>query len=354
LTHRFYNAFTKFFLLSAIAAAGIVFFRINEEPREKSGLSFVVPGGARFGGRDDYIVTEKTVVTNGMNAITVMLWVKGERRGGNLARGPVKLHFYSKLGFYLSAEGGGGSGYLAWDEEMDTRNELWQHLAASWRSPASGGDGKMKMYVDGMRQESVLFFDGGTNGTLANGNLRFFGRFNPSLGPFQGEAEDLRVYNHELTASEILMVYAGKGAAGVTNGMILWYPLRERKTETTAGNDGDVLLDCSGSGNHGKIMGAPVWAGKNYEWEKAARRKQIERTCALMEKSRKKCNERRKSLKKLFQGHSPDIERNRPRFMELNRQFDLIKAGELCNPLDILRGYIELETEIGLKILLPE
>lgn len=339
-----------------MAAAIIVFigfFGANNKAVKKTLPPPVAPGGLWFDGKNDYIVTEKTVVTSGMNAVTVMLWVKGERRGGNLVRGPVTLHFNSNFGFHLSANGGGAGGYLAWDKEMDPRSELWQHLAASWRSPASGGDGKMKLYIDGIRQENDLFFAGGTNGALAAGSLQFCGRFNPSIGPFQGEAEDIRVYDRELPASEIFAAYAGKEPGGGTNGMIVWYPLKERETETAEGNDGDVILDRSGKDNHGKIMGAPVWVGKNYEWEKAARQRQIEKTCALMEKSKIKCNERRRNLEKLFEVNSPDIERSRRRFDELNRQFDSIKTNEFCNPLEVLRGYTGLETEIGLETMFP-
>jgi len=323
----------------ALAAALLVI-----PPRSESAL--------QFDGKNDSVSIERSAILQGANAVTLMMRVRGACKPGNLVASPVILHFIPTLGFYLRDDNGGNSDYLAWDTDISSSDD-WRHIAAVWSNPKVG-DGKMKLYVDGVRQDGELAYAGGTNGVLAGGSLRLAGVFNCNIGAFQGELEDVRIYRRELTANEIFAVYAGEGADGVTNSLALWYPLRDGQEELK--NEGNVymLQDKSGHDNHGKIMGAPVW--KNSGDDKAAqrRREQVKAACDQSIRMKADCEAKQKSLAKWFAEHPGGDKKWRARFEALNGKFDAINKNEKCWTLDVWRGYDDLQTEIGLEELFCE
>lgn len=307
----------------------------------------VLKAGLRFDGKDDSIVIKKNL-TEGLSAISITMWVKGEYGGGNLVcnESAVYLHLRSDLlGFFLGRDRDGqGSGYLKWDKDLT--GVEWRHLAAVWSSPSSG-DGKMKLYIDGIKQGHDLAYSGGTNGILRGKPcLRFCGVFNSCIGAFQGTLEDARVYKRALTDEEVLAVYRGEGSDGVTNGIALWYPLKDKNAELMTEGDVCFVRDRSGNGNQGEIIGAPVW--KTIDDDEAAqkRREQIELTCELVERKKVECGKLRQSLAKWFEEHPSGDKKWRARFEELNRGFGWTP--------DVLRGYDQLDAEVGLKELFPE
>lgn len=317
--------------------------------------------GARFDGMDDGMVAAKPI-TKGMSAVTVTMWVKGEYKIGNLLRGPVIIHFQNDMGFYLSGQDGKGSGYLDWDKNVaDSQN--WRHLAAVWSSPGVG-DGKMKLYIDGIKQKNELAY---AEGGLAGGSLCLAGQFNHRIGAFLGELEDVRIYDRALTAEEVLEVYRGEGYDGVTNGLAAWYPMKDKDAELMAANNVVVIRDKSGNGNHGEIMGKPVWKNdfiirilpcRFVYWleshvtdrffDKAAckRRAQIGITCEYLGRKRAKCETLRQSLTKWFEEHPAGNKKWRARFDELNK-----KNRATSREMGMLRDYDELHAEIGLAEL---
>ena len=304
----------------------------------------VAEAGLRFNGKDDCIVAEKPL-GEGLQAITLTMWVKGEYKHGNLLNGAMIVHFLGgPNGFYLSGRHGPASGYLNWDKDI-TASGRWQHLTAVWGNP-SVGDGKMKLYVDGIRQATTRAYDGGTNGVLPGWRPAFCGVFNSGIGPFQGELEDLRIYNRALTDEEVLAVYSAEGADGVTNGMALWFPMKDKKAELMTEGDVCLLQDRSGNGNHGKITGIPVW--KTVDDEAAQKRRgQIKITCENLGRIKAECAKQRQLLTNWFEEHPDGNKKWRTRFEELNR-------GLGWTP-DALRGeYDDLYAEIELQEILTE
>jgi len=309
-------------------------------------------GGLRFNGNDDGIVVEKSI-TEGLHAITVMMWVKGEYSMGNLIKGPVLLHFYGpEYAFYLKGQKSQGSGYLGWDKNIISSGG-WRHLAVMWSSPSTG-DGKMKLCVDGIRQQSDLFFDGGTNGGVAGGSLKFCSRFNEGIGPFCGKLMDVRVYNRALTEDEVLGIYAGGGLDGATNGLLLWYPMKDQKKELERRGECCYIKDQSGKGNHGRIVGSPVWNVTEDKPAERKKRKQIKSTREWLDMKKSECETHRRLLEKWFEQHPDHDGKYHRRFEELNARYDKIKTNTLCWTVDILQGYTDLQIAIGLKELFPE
>ncbi|MDD5484062.1 MAG: LamG domain-containing protein [Kiritimatiellae bacterium] len=289
---------------------------------------------------DDGMVAAKPI-TKGMSAVTVTMWVKGEYKIGNLLRGPVIIHFQNDMGFYLSGQDGKGSGYLDWDRNIaDSQN--WRHLAAVWSSPGVG-DGKMKLYIDGIKQKNELAYAGGTGG-LAGGYLCLAGRFNHRIGAFRGELEDVRIYDRALTDEEVFDVYRGNGFDVVTNGLAVWYPLKDKDAELMIENNGFAIRDKSGNGRHGEIKGAPVW--KNDDAAAQKRSAQIGIACENLGRKKAKCETLRQSLTKWFEEHPSGHMKWRARFDELNK-----KNSATFREIGMLRDYNELHAEIGLAEL---
>jgi len=300
----------------------------------------VAQAGLIFNGKDDSLVVE-TSVTNGF---TITMWVKGEYKGGNLVCGGVALHFWPGSGFHLCSRDGQESGYLNWDKDLTT-NAKWRHLAAEWSSP-SAGDGKMKLYVDGIKQEHDKAYSGGANGVLRGKTLVFCGVFNESIGAFMGTLEDVRVYKRALTDEEIFAVYRGEGADGVTNGMAVWFPMKDKKAELMTEGDVCLLHDRSGNGNHGKITGVPVWKAVDDDEAVQKRREQIGITCEYLGRRRAECEKQRQSLAKWFEKHPEADKKWRMWFDELNCEFGWTP--------NALRRYDDLYAETELQEMFSE
>jgi len=301
--------------------------------------AMVAQAGLRFDGRQDGLVVKS--VAHDLNAITVMMWVKGEYQSGALLHGPVVFRFSPRASVCLYGDNWPAvSGFLDWDEDF-TASGRWRHLAMVWSSP-SAGDGKIKLYIDGIRQEHDLAYSGGTNGMLLDGGLKFC-PLKDGVGVFKGALEDVRVYRRALTDEDVLAVYKGEGADGVTNGMAVWFPMQDKNEELI---DVCFVQDRSGNGNHGKIMGAPAWENTANDEAAQKRREQIRITCECLGRIRAECERQRKFLAKWFEEHPDGGKKWRARFEELNRGFDWTS--------EALRGYDDLSAEISLKELFCE
>jgi hypothetical protein len=338
--------------LKRYLAAGIIVSALMIMPGR------VAEAGLRFNGKDDCLVTEKSL-TEGRNAITLMMWVKGEYKPGNLVNGAVELQFWPTLGFALTCSDvssslyGSGSRYLNWDKDV-TASKNWRHLTAVWSSPAAG-DGKMKLYIDGIRQDHDLAYSGGTNGVLrGDKRIMFFAVFNMCIGAFKGEAEDLRIYNRALTENEVLAVYTAEGADNVKQGLVLWYPMKNKESELMEEEKNRfVIQDQSGCNNHGQVRGAPVWQTNDNSRAELQRREQINTTREWLKRKKSECNDQRLLLEKWFGAHPEAPEKWRGSFADLNRRFDMIKTDEICWARDILYGYYDLQVEVIMAELFP-
>ncbi len=115
----------------------------------------------------------------------------------------------------------------------------WSHVVGTW----DGAD--LRLYVGGVEASTSPL---ATSGTLdADGSDLSIGTHLLSGGirSFPGRLDDIRIYNTDLSASEVLALYNGAAPSGggVANGLVGHWKLDE--------TSGATVYDVSGSGNHG-------------------------------------------------------------------------------------------------------
>lgn len=302
----------------------------------------------RFDGKKDFIVIEKEV-SGGMNALAITMWVKGEWKKGGLVLGAAVLNFDRDSGFFLRGRDGKGSGYLTWDRDI-TQSAGWRHLAAVWSGPGAADGGKMKLHMDGIRQQNDRSF----SGAMRDGGMRICAAFNQYMGGFQGEMEDFRVYNRALSESEILSIYLGEEDGKIMEGLVLWYPMKNRELELAGGENGRIIQDGSGRGNHGRVNGSPVWNVVGGGREDGERRKKINATREWIGRKKMECDEMRRFLAERFEKRTEKEGNWVARFESLNRRFDAVRTGAACCATDLLHGYYDLWAEVVMADLTGE
>jgi hypothetical protein len=199
------------------------------------------------GSPGQYITTENTSIT-GLNAITVSCWVKSEKSSSalfNSSWGSFILHFRG-AGFYLKGTDDSVSGYLNFDVNPPT-NE-WVFLTATWTNP-NDGDGLLRIYMNGVQQNTTRYYDGGVDNELKDLRLLRLGLFfNIAQTSFVGLISDARLYNRALRPDEITRLY---NLTQVDTGLLGYWKMNE--------GSGDTVYDYSGKGNHGTIENA-TWS----------------------------------------------------------------------------------------------
>jgi len=143
----------------------------------------------------------------------------------------------------------------------DLQNGIWYHLAVTYdgSSTASG----TKMYIDGA-SEAVTANYNNLNATTLNNITPRIGSRNAAGVYMKGSIDDVRVYNRELSATEIANLYASGETkinsstntqltnTQLTNGLVgLW---------SFNGHDirGTTAYDRSGQGNNGTLTNGPA------------------------------------------------------------------------------------------------
>jgi len=196
----------------------------KDEVKDSSGLanhgtifetSQVQPGKlgkglARFDGLNDYIIVENSDSLE-PDQITVETWVKktGSTSFEYLISKGASYDSFSSYAFYT--DGNGGLSFYIGDGISTTKSpnhdsSLWD---GSWHHIAGSYDGStVRLYVDGEEiqsgTESSLFL--GYN--LSTQNDLYIGNYNGSVShPFNGDLDEVLIWNRALSASEILQHY---------------------------------------------------------------------------------------------------------------------------------------------------
>lgn len=153
-----------------------------------------------FDGIDDYVSISNNFF-GGLSSLTVEGWANGQQASNffNTGGGVLILHF-NGAGFYLTADDGTNSGYLAWEHGLNYNR--WYHIAATW-------DGSiMKLYTNGVCQNTTKSFTGGATRTLESAvNLHIGNYFNVGQPYFKGLIDDVRIYNQAIPTSQIQQNY---------------------------------------------------------------------------------------------------------------------------------------------------
>jgi len=161
----------------------------------------VLKGALTFNGKTDYVYLGGSgFLPSGNSARSVSAWVRTSRKSGDNI-----MFSYGNLGkgnvFALSAgstQVGPGNTVcvlcrgIDWDSGYVVPRGVWTHLVVTH-------DGtNTRLYVNGVQEAST---DAMRVDTLLDGSA-FIGRLADGAGPFDGQIDDLRVYDKALTARE--------------------------------------------------------------------------------------------------------------------------------------------------------
>jgi hypothetical protein len=237
----------------------------NNHGTELGGPTYV-PGVIRqainLDGFDDYVLADDGGASmNGLDALTVALWVKSDVIGTD--RG--FIHFedpcghdnrgmrYDALGFSGggvnlikvgvtsdSPDGPPGQpGRQQLESSSNVQTNDWQHLAMTWSSGK-----QLKLYINGLL-DTPTYNEPALTGVLTGYKKVIIGRggkYAPPAGGWDGLIDDVRIYDRALTQEQINTQMIG---------LMAHYKLDE--------SSGLIAVDNSCHGNHGKLSDGPTW-----------------------------------------------------------------------------------------------
>jgi len=199
-------------------------------------------GALQFDGKDDYVDCGNDESLNITEAITIEAWVRHDEGGvydGILQKGSFTSSFGkyeihttndNKLRFILNG---------TTDNSVITSNSipvgLWTHIVASW-------DGiTIRAYINGVVDQNTDLFSGPL--TTDSNPLRI-GMYYSSGFIFNGQIDEVRIYNRALTEAEVRYHYnQGKPVAQ--------WDMDE--------GEGTRAFDASGNNNTGVLINGPAW-----------------------------------------------------------------------------------------------
>ncbi|MHC4069885.1 MAG: LamG domain-containing protein [Planctomycetota bacterium] len=169
-------------------------------------------GALRFDGVDDTAEDESAAAyLNGLNALTVSLWLKSDVAGSDrgILFGRAPTGFDTELGIRYDKTGhfGGGtniikasirttSGYTQIESTSNVQTTDWQHVALVWES-----SGSPKLYIDG--NLNLLSYEGpALAGGISGIEKLVFGQ-GAKGNYWAGLVDDIRIYNWALSADDI-------------------------------------------------------------------------------------------------------------------------------------------------------
>jgi hypothetical protein len=130
----------------------------------------------------------------------------------------------------------------------------WMHIVVN---KTTGGITAIYINGNDVTESTTAWWAPGTN------NYRIGQRDSGTPRPFEGQMDDVRIYNRQLSAAEIQSLYLSRSRLNITDGLIGWWPLDQGDDGATALTTPSAL-DISGSGNHGTPTNSPVWRAS--EW----------------------------------------------------------------------------------------
>ncbi|OQW99139.1 MAG: hypothetical protein BWK80_63375, partial [Desulfobacteraceae bacterium IS3] len=191
-----------------------------------------------FDGTDDYVNCGDSPfqIANG----TWEAWFKPTVLGGVKAiitkdvdnyndDGYLGIHGSNKIWFFIDKS---DNSYYELFSDSTVSTGTWYHVAVTW------GSG-MKMYVNGVLQADT---DANTSGIISSGNNLFIGSRDSSADHFNGQIDEVRVWNVARTQAEISQ-YKGVTLTGIESGLVAYYQFDE--------GSGTIASDLAGGDNHG-------------------------------------------------------------------------------------------------------
>ena len=172
-------------------------------------------GAVKFDGAADYY--NLGTIASTLSAGSMSFWARTDAHGND--KGPIAM----------GVSGGGGAEYFTiqdrsngrWRADVDNGSSrqdanandppvalgTWQHVATTF---APGGD--LKMYIDGALQTDVQALSAGHD--LANLGTWLVGAEREGSRFYNGALDDVRLYDNELSASDVRTLFDGGPLAG--------------------------------------------------------------------------------------------------------------------------------------------
>jgi len=180
----------------------------------------------RLHGDGDHVVDEGLgSVMNGLDALTVALWVKSDVTNADhgiiIFEDPANhddrdMRYDAaganasgvnvvKISVTSNASGGVEPGRQQLESSSDTQTTQWQHLAMTWRS----GE-QLKLYIDGVL-DTPTANEPALAGVLTGYTKLIIGKGGKDMGQtsWQGLIDDVRIYGYALSADEIAALAGG-------------------------------------------------------------------------------------------------------------------------------------------------
>lgn len=171
-------------------------------------------------------------------------WVSFVNVAGNL----------NKFAFQLKGSGGVG---IERYSNTSVNDGLWHHVVAVVTTDTvTAANNIISIYIDGILDQGSILQ---VNPYIANNNTVKIGR-RDTQDYYDGQMDDVRIYNRGLSAIEIAALYKGSKASVVgktnknriTNGLVGYWTMDGKDTYGTQTND------VSGNGNNGTLTNGPV------------------------------------------------------------------------------------------------
>ncbi len=176
-------------------------------------------------GSDDYISVTDSDSLDVADAITIAAWIRRDGTGSREAIIGKYRTSDSKRGYYMDVESVAdtyGISFFLGDSDgaafsQAVANDVlissgeWYHVAGTWDK---NGDGKLRVYVNGIEETSYPFQDTKTDSININDLAVWFGNREGTTRYFDGDIDDMRLYNRALSPSEIVDLYSIGGLIG--------------------------------------------------------------------------------------------------------------------------------------------
>jgi len=189
--------------------------------------------GLQFDGGDDYVEIPDSASLDSVNSsVTLMAWVKpepGSERGSIIARflydydAPINDRVFELdigtnefVGFSISSDGTNEEGSNVWlKSNYAVRENEWTHIAA-----VSDGT-TMRIYLNGAADPGSA---GAPSGIHVSSRNMQIGAWEYSPGQrstfFKGLIDEVKVFNHALSAGEIMNEFLAGATVGSVRGVI--------------------------------------------------------------------------------------------------------------------------------------
>jgi len=186
----------------------------------------------------------------GVNGMTVQMWVRGVAPGN--FKYLLNKTFSGGVGSYALYTGsGGGALFFIWLQggvllvSPDAGPGVWD---GNWHQLTGVYDGEfVRIYVDGQQVGSGTdSLTGGSieysNGRTANGDL-VIGDFSspPSPSLFGHDIDEVKLFDHGLTDSDVAATFADQNSVAATNGLLAWWKGEGNAFDSVGNNKGRIV-----------------------------------------------------------------------------------------------------------------